>query len=398
MPSAWAMLLAFTLVFAMSQSFRTVAAIVAPPLQQEFGLTPRQLGLFAGVFHFAFGGLQLFMGVGMDVYGARRTVLAAFPLAIVGAVLAASAQDFPALLLAQVLIGVGCAPAFVACTLFIATRFEPARFASMSGAVLGLGSVGLLITGTPLAWLIEASSWRAGFLALAAASTLAWLGVLWIVRDPPRADQHDRPTPWSAMRGYGELLRLPQTWGILALAAVTYASFLSLRGLWLGPLMVDRHGFGLVASGHVALAVSLVGMFGPALFGRIDPGDATRRRWIIGFTLVIAGLFFAMAFTRSAVVDVGLSIVMSLVSGYIVLQYADVKAAYPAQMTGRAMAVFTMAMFLGVAVVQWFTGQVAGFAVAGGQEPYAWVLASLALLLVAGAAAFKWLPAPAKDT
>ena len=392
------MLLAFTLVFAMSQAFRTVAAIVAPPLQQEFGLTPRQLGLFAGVFHFAFGGLQLFMGVGMDVWGARRTVLAAFPLAIVGAVLAASAQDFTVLLLAQVLIGVGCAPAFVACTLFIATRFEPARFASMSGAVLGLGSVGLLITGTPLAWLIEASSWRAGFLALAAASALAWVAVLWIVRDPPRADLHERPTPWGAMRGYGELIRLPQTWGILALAAVTYASFLSLRGLWLGPLMVDRHRFGLVASGHVALAVSLVGMFGPALFGRIDPGDATRRRWIIGFTLVIAGLFFAMAFTRSAVVDVGLSIVMSLVSGYIVLQYADVKAAYPAQMTGRAMAVFTMAMFLGVAVVQWFTGQVAGLAVASRQEPYAWVLASLALLLVAGAAAFKWLPAPAKDT
>jgi hypothetical protein len=37
-----------------------------------------------------------------------------------------------------------------------------------------------------------------------------------------------------------------------------------------------------------------------------------------------------------------------LVSGYIVLQYADVRSAYPAAMTGRAMAVFTMAMFLGV--------------------------------------------------
>jgi hypothetical protein len=55
------MLLVLISAFAMSQAFRTAAAVMAAPLQQDFGLTPRQLGLFAGAFHFAFGGLQLFM-------------------------------------------------------------------------------------------------------------------------------------------------------------------------------------------------------------------------------------------------------------------------------------------------------------------------------------------------
>ena len=388
------MLLALVAGFAMSQAFRTLAAIVAPPLQHEFGFTLRQLGLFAGAFHFAFGGLQLFVGIGMDVYGPRRTVLAAFPLAIAGAGLAALAQDFGTLLVAQVLIGIGCAPAFVACTLFIATRFAPERFAALSGAVMGLGGVGLLVTGTPLAWLIEATSWRMAFWALALASAGAWLAVLLVVRDPPAPAGAARPSPWDALRGYGQLLRVPHTWGIVALVLVTYASYLSLRGLWLGPLLVERHGFGLVASGNVALAVSVGGMLGPLLFGRIDPGPARRRRWILAYTLLMALLFCIMALTRSAVVDVALSVALSVVSGYIVLQYADVKSAYPAQMIGRAMAVFTMAMFLGVALVQWLTGQVAGLAVAHRVEPYAWVLGCLGLLLVAGAAAFRWMPAP----
>jgi predicted MFS family arabinose efflux permease len=370
---------------------------MAPPLQKEFGLTPQDLGLFAGAFHFAFGGLQWVMGIGIDLVGPRRTVLAAFPLAIAGAVLAALAPGFGVLVLAQVLIGIGCAPAFLVCTVFIARRFEPQRFAAVSGLTLGIGSVGLLLTGTPLAWMIERWSWRAGFLALAVLAALAWLAIWRLVREPlPAPAQAGQPAPSAraVLRGYGVLMRLPHTLGILALAVFTYAAFLSLRGLWLGPLLVDRHGFSLVASGNVALAVSVVGMFGPPLFGRLDPGPGPRRRWIVGCTLLMVALFAAMGFDPGPAFDVAAAVLMGLVSGYIVLQYADVKSAYPAEMTGRAMALLTMAMFLGVALMQWLTGVVASVAPALGLDPYAAVLWAIAAMLALGTAAFRWLPAP----
>ena len=87
------MLLALVSGFALSQAFRTITAIMATSLQAEFGLSPQALGVFAGSFAFAFGTMQLFMGVGIDLYGARRTLLAAFPLAIGGAALSALAPD-----------------------------------------------------------------------------------------------------------------------------------------------------------------------------------------------------------------------------------------------------------------------------------------------------------------
>jgi hypothetical protein len=65
-------------------------------------------------------------------------------------------------------------------------------------------------------------------------------------------------------------------------------------------------------------------------------------------------------------------------------------------MTGRAMAVFTMAIFLGVAAMQWFTGLVASIAPSYGAEPYTAVLAAIALLLALGALAFRLLPQPPK--
>ena len=390
------MLMALTTAFALSQAFRTVAAILATPLQAEFGLSAQALGLFAGAFHFAFGALQLLMGIGIDLQGVRRTVLAAFPLAIVGAAVSALAPNFAVLVVGQVLIGIGCAPAFLVCTVFIARQFPAERFAAVSGMTLGIGSLGMLLTGTPLAWLVEATSWRTGFWALGAVSVLSWLLILRLVQEPPAPTAAtERPTVWGALRSYGALFALPHTLGIMGLAWVTYASFISLRGLWLGPLLIERHGFSLVQSGNVAIAVSVVGMFGPVLFGRFDPG-ASRRRWIVGFTLAVAAIFGVMAFNPGAAHDVAGLIAVGVLSGYIVLQYADVKAAYPAVMTGRAMAVFTMAMFLGVAVMQWFTGAVASFASAHGTDPFVSVLLTIAGLLVTGAAAFVFLPKPAQ--
>ncbi len=94
------MLLALASAFSLSQAWRTVPAIMAVPLQSEWQLSPRQLGLFAGVFHFAFALMQFAMGIGIDLHGVRRTVLTAFPVAIAGSVLAATAGSYELLLAA----------------------------------------------------------------------------------------------------------------------------------------------------------------------------------------------------------------------------------------------------------------------------------------------------------
>src|SRR4051812_37845660 len=116
--TAWVMLLVLISGFALSQAFRTAASLMAPSLAQTFALSPQQLGLFAAAFHFSFAGLQLFMGMAIDVYGPRRTIVAVFPLAIAGALVMAAAPNYGVLILGQVLTGIGCGPAFLVCTVY----------------------------------------------------------------------------------------------------------------------------------------------------------------------------------------------------------------------------------------------------------------------------------------
>ena len=397
-PELWVMLLCLLSAFALSQAYRTVTAIIAVGLQTDFGISPQSLGAFAGLFGLSFGVAQLLMGIGMDLYGLRRTVLLSFPLAVLGAGISAMAPDYTWLMLGQMLIGVGCSPAFLACTVFISRHFPTERFAFYSGIGMGVGGLGLLFTGTPLAWVVQLWSWRTGFAVLAVLSLLSWLLIFFRVHEPAlpaasnAAAQHSKPTWGEALRGMASLFTLPHTWGILILGMSCYAAFLSLRGLWLGPLLIGRYDFSLVESGNVALVVSMISLFTPVFFGRIDPGPVRRRKWLNNFSLLMAALFLAMAFLHHAAANVALILLMGVVSGYSILQYADVRSSYPPELTGRALSLYTMSMFLGVALMQWATGVVAAWAQREGIEPYQAVMISIACMLAAASTAFRLLP------
>ncbi len=394
---AWAILLALASGFTLSQSFRTIAAIMGPPLAGDLHLSPQQLGLWAAAYHFAFGVMQLVMGVSIDLFGIRRTILCAFPMAVLGAVLSALAPSYPVLLLGQMLIGTGCAPAFLVCTVFIAKYFAPQHFTSTSGLIMSISGLGVLATATPLAWLIEASNWRWGFGVLAVGSAVSWLAMWWLVRAPrgsgaaaPPAAERQRVG--AALTDLLRLFALPHTAGLVAYAAVAYAGFITLRGLWLGPLLVERHGFSLVQSGNVAFVMTLASMVSPAVFGRIDPGGARRIRWLLVFAMCMALLLGVMGLVHVAWVDVMLAITYGALSGYGLLQYGYVRDAYPDHVRGRALSLFTMAMFLGIALMQWVSGLAASLAPRLGMEPFTAALLTMSALLLTGAIAFWRLP------
>ncbi|WP_284336683.1 MFS transporter [Comamonas sp. NoAH] len=391
----WIMLLALLTGFALSQAFRTITAILAQGLQQDFGISASSLGAFAGLFGLSFGVVQLLMGIGMDLYGLRRTVLYAFPFATLGAVVSAAAPSYGWLMLGQLMIGVGCSPAFLACTIFIARHFPAERFAFISGLSLGFGGLGLLFTGTPLAWVVESYGWRSAFWLLSLLCALSWLLIFFKVHEPalPNTDSPPKETWGHAFIRMAELLTLPHTWGILVLGMSCYAAFLSLRGLWIAPLLMERHRFSLVHSGHVAFVVSLISLFTPAIFGRLDPGIYKRRQWLANLSLGMAALFVTLALWHQATANVLTIVLMAMLSGYGLLQYADVRASYPSHMTGRALSLYTMSMFLGIALMQWFTGVVAAWAISKGWEAYTAVALTIALWLAIASIAYRLLPA-----
>ncbi len=389
---------ALTSVFVLSHAFRTTITMASDPLVQELGTSTQVLGAIAGSFHIAFALAQPAVGIALDRYGPRLTILVGFLLTIAGSLVSAAAPNSTVLIAGQWLIGFGCSPALLAVMVFISQRYASERFAVLSGVVLSVGGTGMLMTGTPLAWTIEVGGWRMGFYGLAALSAVSWFSVFVLV-DGKSAHKSDTPhqTLGEALRGLGSIFKMPHTYGICCLAATGYAAFLTLRGLWLGPLLVERHDFSLIEIGHVALAMSLAGIVGPLAFGKLDPGDKSRRNLLTVCSAIYTLTFAIHALGPPASLEIAMIVFNGFFGGYLALQYADVRAAYPTEMLGRAMSVFTMAMFAGVAAVQWMSGIAAEAAPQLGMEPIRAALLCVTALLTAGTLAFWMLPRPARS-
>jgi predicted MFS family arabinose efflux permease len=337
------------------------------------------------------------MGVTIDLYGSKRTVLMASLLAIAGALLSAVASDFHLLILGQFLIGAGCSPALVATLAFIGRRYPPHRFTQLSGFVMSFSGLGLLLSATPLAWLVQESSWRIAFLALAILSALAWLAVLIVVREAPEGEAAaavPRENFGQAMLSTVVLLRHKFIWGILALGAVNYAAAITLRGLWGVPLFTDRHGFTGVEAGNVMLVFSLTSLVMPLLVGQLQPSARGRRFLIIGYSIASFTSFALMLLFHSAWLDMAMVITVALLSGFMLLQYADTRSAFPPEQTGRALSLFTMSMFLGIALMQYISGFGATLAPGLGLAPLDGALIAICALLALGLAGFILLPWP----
>ena len=154
-------------------------------LRSKLALGNETIGLVGAAFHITFGVMQLPMGLALDLYGARRVVAVVFPVAVGGAILTVLSSDAQSLVAGQLLIGLGCSPVFLAALVIIGRSYPPEQFSRLSGIVLGVSGAGLLITGTPLAWVVDAWSWRAAYLVLALASLVAWAFALLLLSAEP---------------------------------------------------------------------------------------------------------------------------------------------------------------------------------------------------------------------
>src|SRR5215813_14344353 len=98
-PTKIVQLSVLTFAVAISQAFRTVPAITVSGVAEEINAGPAALALFGGIFHWSFALMQVPVGLALDIFGVRRTVIALSGFAIVGGAICAFAPDVNALFL-----------------------------------------------------------------------------------------------------------------------------------------------------------------------------------------------------------------------------------------------------------------------------------------------------------
>lgn len=385
----------------LSTLLRTIPAISLDLMARDFGIQPQALASLTSVYHFAFAASQIPVGAAMDRFGVRPVSLALLAGTVVGAIASGLATGAASFAFGQLLLGIATSGMLMGPMTLAAKQLSAVRFGVWSGAILSIGNIGMLLSASPLAFVVDVYGWRAGFWISALAGLGVALAVFVLVPQQP-AGQQDKSSPLAQMI---EVLRLGlsrQLRGLIAMAMVALATPLVLRGLWGGPWLMDVKGLSRVEAGNQLGAFTIAMIVGPVLIGMIDRSLGRRRALVAGTYIIAAALFALMALGAPHLAvstlfgtammppayDLVLFVLIGLVTSAQPMLFAMARQTVDAQMAGKALAAINLAFFLGTAVMQSSTGAVA--AVAGLPA----VLLFMSAALVAGTLLFlAWTPA-----
>jgi len=384
-------LLPFAAGYYLSYVFRTINALIADTLVDEFNLSPADLGLLTSIYFLVMAVVQLPLGALLDRYGPRRVQSACLCVTAAGACVFAFSDSLTGLLLARALIGIGVATALMAGLKAVVLWLPPERVGFANGLLVTIGALGAVTATAPAQILVDALGWRGLFLLLAALTVWA-AAVMFIV--VPERDSETPSNPALHSVSLRSIYRDARFWTLAPMSATCIGAAWSIQGLWAAPWLTDIEGFDRATVVRHLLIMGLALSVSAIALGTL--ADRLRRRGLPTETLFGATACVFMLAQLAVILHwpIPSSVSWALIGmagAATVLSYAILPGYFPIAASGRANAALNL-LHLSVAFgVQWLTGVVIDqWPSQQGRHPVEAYQAAFALNLAVQGAAFGW--------
>ena len=360
MVRAWLIFILCSLHLFISQLYRTTNAVLAPWLIKDLNLDTEGLGLLSAGFFYAFALTQIPISLFLDKVGAKRLMIALSFVGMAGAIMFSLAQGLGMGLAGRLLLGVGMACNLMGPLTLLMEWFPPRIFATLSGLLYAVGTLGSIVAATPLVLLVEQFGWRLSVQAIIAVHLLLTLMLFWVVQDRPAEKAVNPPSsteglrPASLFGNLGILMRSKDYWIISAGTFVRYGTHAALQTLWAGPLLMEVLRFSPVQAGNILLAMNIGLIVGGPMWGAVTDRVFKTPKWVVaGGLLMLALITFglrALPPGTSAFVAGATFLAFGLASASGMHVYAHIKALVPKDMAGAAMSGTNFFTMMGPAV------------------------------------------------
>ena len=357
-----AMVAALIGIYMVSQFFRNSVGVIGPDLAREFDLKATDLSWLSSIFFLSFAVAQIPLGVAIDRFGPKASILATAAIMLAGAALFALAPGYGGLVTGRLLIGVGCSSFYMGALAIYARQFPPERFAAMTGMQLGVGTIGTLLATAPLAAATAAWGWRGAFAGVALVSAVMTALVMVFVFENPQAKAarlSRSETLGEAFAGVWRATKVDGFWTVLLMQFVTYSPFAAVLGLWGAPWLQQVHGVGPDDRGRLLFALALAQVVGLFVWGASDRLFRSYKR-----PAMISGFGAASALLAAALVDLPHAALLPYLVFYGFLNASSAlvtahgKTLFPADLTARGLTLMNIGTIGGVSLQQTITGWV----------------------------------------
>ena len=281
-------------------------------------------------------------------------------LAILGALIFSRADSLGLSLIGRILLGVGMACNLMGTLKLISDWFTPRTFATLSGVVFSIGTLGNIIATTPLVLLVEQMGWRHSFQFIAGLNLLLTVMLYVIVRDRPQSLQSQTQENTGtgsfhqAIANMKLLFQQKDYWIISFSTFVRYGVFAAFQALWAGPYLIEVMGYSAVDAGNLILLMNIGLLAGAPFWGIVSDRLFKTRKWIIVISMIIlTAITFAFSTILPGTKITVLALLFfgfGLLSGGGLLMYPHIKELMPSDMAGAAMTGINFFTMIGPAV------------------------------------------------
>ena len=309
----WVVLLLSAAFLIYNYILQVYPSVMIDDLMHTFHLDGAGMGNLAATFFYPYIVTQLFAGVLLDKYSPRTLSSVAIVLAAAGVGLFAISYHLWLAVIARMLIGCGCAFATVSYMKLAAMWFRPRQFAFVGGLLATAAMLGAALGEAPLAFMVNAMSWRVTLVICATLGVFIAVCFWAIVRDRRNPTQNlaARQSSHVSLKDIWEVLSSGQNWLLTFYSGLAFAPVAVFAGLWANAFLMQTHGLVRTQSASL-VSVSFLGLaLGGPVLGWLS--DRLRKRRLI----MLIGTFASGLAISGVIYLNGLSIVMMMVLLFI---------------------------------------------------------------------------------
>ncbi|KKO82691.1 MFS transporter permease [Corynebacterium xerosis] len=337
--TVWA---AAVLVYLAAITGRTSFGVAGVEALDRFGVDASRLAVFTAVQVGVYALAQIPVGLAIDRFGARRTMVIGALVMAVGQITLALTASYPIAILGRVLIGAGDASAFLSAMRLLPAWFPLKVTPLFTQLTAGLGQIGQFVSAVPFLMLLHAEGWTAAFLALGSGIALVGIAAAVAIADVPKApaepgenagaSSSHKPDDRATVREMlGIVLRHPVCWQGFFTHWVGLMHQATFTLLWGMPLMTLAMGLTPAQAGGVLVVNTVASVAAGPLMGMASSRFGARRGTLtVVISVILMGMwvvFLIPGTPRGLAAIVALNIAMAALSSASGLGFDSVREA-----------------------------------------------------------------------
>lgn len=361
----WIMFAMGAMYYCLAYFLRVSPSVMKDDLIAHFKITATEFGTLSSSYYNAYTPMQLFVGVIVDRLGARKVLVSACLICMLGLSIFIHSNTLEVAKTGRFLIGFGSAFAYITVLKLVALWLPPNRFATAAGLTSAFGMSAGIFSQIYLATFVQKIGYKSALSTGLMAGIVLAIVLFLVVRDAPKekrieAKSGKQLTFAQTLRGLKSVLCKKETWVIGIVGMLLYLPASAFLDLWGIPYLETAYH---VTSKKAAMMIFFV-YFGWILAGPLIGAlsDKIRLRCMpLLVTSIFSTIFSAMAFYIPNL-PMGLLYTLLFLFGVTCgshpLVFSLSREKNPDQISGTATATTNFFIMLGGVVFQPFMGKI----------------------------------------